>query len=35
MIDRSTLAFLIATAALSPASMAFAQTRVIFGPYCR
>ena len=32
MIDRSTLALLIATAALSPASMAFAQTREIFGP---
>ena len=32
MIDRSTLALLIATAALSPSSMAFAQTREIFGP---
>jgi hypothetical protein len=32
MINRSTLALLIAIAALSPASMAFAQTREIFGP---
>jgi hypothetical protein len=32
MIKRSPLALLIAIAALSPASMAFAQTREAFGP---
>ena len=32
MIKSSTLALSIAIAALSPASMAFAQTREIFGP---
>jgi hypothetical protein len=32
MISRSTLALLIAIAALFPASVAFAQTREIFGP---
>jgi hypothetical protein len=32
MINRSTLALLIAVAALSPASMAFAQSRTNFGP---
>ena len=32
MISRSTLALLIAIAALFPASAAFAQTREIFGP---
>ena len=32
MIDRSTLALLIAIAALFPASVAFAQTREAFGP---
>ena len=32
MIDRSALALLAAIAALSPASMAFAQTREVFGP---
>jgi hypothetical protein len=32
MIHRSTLALLVAIAALSPASMAFAQTREVFGP---
>jgi hypothetical protein len=32
MISRSTLALLIAIAALFPASMAFAQTREAFGP---
>jgi hypothetical protein len=32
MINRSTLALLIVFAALSPAPVAFAQTREIFGP---
>src|SRR5258708_26703840 len=32
MIDRSTLALLIAIATSSPASMAFAQTREMYGP---
>jgi hypothetical protein len=32
MISRSTLALLITIAALFPASVAFAQTREIFGP---
>jgi hypothetical protein len=32
MVNRSTLALLVAIAALSPASIAFAQTREVFGP---
>ena len=32
MIKKSTLALLVAIAALSPASMVFAQTREVFGP---
>jgi hypothetical protein len=32
VINRPTLALLIAIAALSPASIAFAQTREVFGP---